>query len=126
MKLAPLLSAAWLAVAAMPGAAEVFERQQSVRPLPGSLDSVLMVNDNNPELIEDDGILISTFPDGEAASVPVVLNGRFDLFSTTGTDAASPSGKVEIRMPSSSISSGLLSFTINTLSRPPGRGRTLC
>jgi hypothetical protein len=40
-----------------------------------------MVNDNNPELIEDDGILISTFPDGEAASVPVVLNGRFDLFS---------------------------------------------
>ena len=81
MKLAPLLSAAWLAVAAMPGAAEVIERQQSVRPLPGGLDSVLMVNDNNPELIEDDGILISTFPDGEAASVPVVLNGRFDLFS---------------------------------------------
>ena len=29
MKLAPLLSAAWLAVAAMPGAAEVIERQQS-------------------------------------------------------------------------------------------------
>ena len=81
MKLAPLLSAAWLAVAAMPGAAEVIEREQSVRPLPGSLDSVLMVNDNNPELIEDDGILISTFPDGEAASVPVVLNGRFELFS---------------------------------------------
>ena len=46
MKLAPLLSAAWLAVAAMPGAAEVIERQQSVRPLPGALDSVLMVNDN--------------------------------------------------------------------------------
>ena len=81
MKLAPLLSAAWLAVATMPGAAEVINRQQSVRPLPGGLDSVLMVNDNNPELIEDDGILISTFPDGEAASVPVVLNGRFDLFS---------------------------------------------
>ena len=32
MKLAPLLSAAWLAVAAMPGTAEVIERQQSVRP----------------------------------------------------------------------------------------------
>ena len=42
----------------MPGAAEVIERQQSVRPLPGGLDSVLMVNDNNPELIDDDGILI--------------------------------------------------------------------
>ena len=48
MKLAPLLSAAWLAVAAMPGAAEVIERQQSVRPLPGGLDSVLMVNDKQP------------------------------------------------------------------------------
>ena len=85
MKLAPLVSAAWLAVAATPSVAEVFERQQSVRPLPGSLDSVLMVNDNNPELIQDDGILLSTFPGGEEASipasVPVVLNGRFDLFS---------------------------------------------
>ncbi len=81
MKLTTLISAAWLTVAAMPVAAEVFERQQSVRPLPGALDSVLMLNDNNPELIQDDGILISTFPDGEKASVPVVLNGRFDLFS---------------------------------------------
>ena len=81
MKLAPLLSAAWLTVMGLPGAAEVIERQQSVRPLPGALDSVLMVNDNNPELIDDDGILISTFPGGEEASVPVVLNGRFDLFS---------------------------------------------
>ncbi len=87
MKLTTLISAGWLAVAAMPVvaaipvAAEVFERQQSVRSLPGALDSVLMVNDNNPELIQDDGILISTFPDGDAASVPVVLSGRFDLFS---------------------------------------------
>ena len=54
------------------------------------------------------------------------LNRSKRPLSTTGTDAAFPSGKVEIRMPSSSISSGLLSFTINTLSRPPGRGRTLC
>ena len=81
MKLAALLSAALVSVAAMPVSAEVIERQQSVRPLPGALDSVLMVNDNNPELIQNDGILISTFPDGDAASVPVVLNGRFDLFS---------------------------------------------
>lgn len=81
MKLAALLSAALVGVAGMPVSAEVIERQQSVRPLPGALDSVLMVNDNNPELIQNDGILISTFPDGDAASVPVVLNGRFDLFS---------------------------------------------
>ena len=94
MKLAPLMSAAWLAVAAMPVAAEVIEREQSVRALPGALDGVLMVNDNNPELIQDDGILISTFPDGEEASVPVVLNGRFDLFSHhvyAGDEEGSPS-----------------------------------
>ena len=48
MKLAPLLSAAWLAVAAMPGAAEVIERQQSVRPLPGSLDSCLLYTSPSP------------------------------------------------------------------------------
>ena len=53
MKLATLLSATCVCVAAMPVSAEVFERQQSVRPLPGALDSVLMVNDNNPELIQD-------------------------------------------------------------------------
>ena len=81
MKIATLLSATCVCVAAMPVCAEVIERQQSVRPLPGALDAVLMVNDNNPELIQNDGILLSTFPDGDAASVPVVLNGRFDLFS---------------------------------------------
>jgi hypothetical protein len=40
-----------------------------------------MVNDNNPELIASDGILLSTFPEGGDASLPVALNGRFDLFS---------------------------------------------
>ncbi len=34
-----------------PKTAEIIQRQQSVRPLPGQLDGVLMVNDNNPELI---------------------------------------------------------------------------
>ena len=65
----------------MPAMAEVVVRQQTVRPLPGGLDAVLMVNDNNPELIASDGILLSTFPTGGDASLPVALNGRFDLFS---------------------------------------------
>ena len=65
----------------MPAMAEVVVRQQTVRPLPGGLDAVLMVNDNNPELIASDGILLSTFPAGGDASLPVALNGRFDLFS---------------------------------------------
>ncbi len=60
-------------------------RSQTVAPLPGTLDAVLVVNDNNPELITAPGILISTFA-GKGRGVPeahldVPLNGRFDLFS---------------------------------------------
>ncbi|MFM7239276.1 MAG: DUF3370 family protein, partial [Cyanobium sp.] len=60
-------------------------RRQTVAPLPGSLDRVLLVNDNNPELISGPGILLSTFP-ATGRGVPeahldVLLNGRFDLFS---------------------------------------------
>ena len=48
-----------------------------------------MVNDNNPELIKEDGILLSTFANAGDASISVDLNGRFDLFSHhvyAGTD----------------------------------------
>ena len=60
-------------------------RPQTVAPLPGGLDPVLVVNDNNPELIAGPGILLSTFP-GRQRPVPeahldLALNGRFDLFS---------------------------------------------
>ena len=68
---------------------DIIRRQQTIRSLPGQLDAVLMVNDNNPELIREDGILLSTFPNGGDASISVDLNGRFDLFSHhvyAGTD----------------------------------------
>ncbi len=44
-----------------------------------------MVNDNNPELILESGILLSTF-EGKGRPFPdahlnIPLNGRFDLFS---------------------------------------------
>jgi len=60
-------------------------RPQTVAPLSGGLDRVLLVNDNNPELIREPGILLSTFP-GKGRGVPaahldVALSGRFDLFS---------------------------------------------
>ena len=58
---------------------ETIERHQTVKPLPGSLDQVLMVNDNNPELITSEGILLSTFP--EPPGLNQALSGRFDLFS---------------------------------------------
>jgi hypothetical protein len=60
-------------------------RPQTVAPLPGGLDAVLVVNDNNPELITGPGILLSTFPGAKRpvpqAHLDVALNGRFDLFS---------------------------------------------
>lgn len=60
-------------------------RPQTVAPLPGGLDQVLVVNDNNPELISGPGVLLSTFPAaGRAypeAHLDLALNGRFDLFS---------------------------------------------
>ncbi|MBM5806935.1 MAG: DUF3370 domain-containing protein [Cyanobacteria bacterium M_surface_10_m2_179] len=60
-------------------------RPQTVAPLPGGLDGVLLVNDNNPELISGPGILLSTFPGAgrpeTKAHLDVPLNGRFDLFS---------------------------------------------
>ncbi|MCT0231391.1 DUF3370 domain-containing protein [Synechococcus sp. CS-1324] len=66
-------------------------RPQQVRPLPGGLDRLLVVNDNNPELIIQPGILLSTFNGtgrlaGEAFQVPTAhlnlpLQGHFELFS---------------------------------------------
>ena len=90
MSLRALLTAALIALPAAAIAtgpacpavrADAFARQQEIRPLPGALDKVLMVNDNNPELIRDEGILLSTFPEGGADALAVPLNGRFDLFS---------------------------------------------
>jgi len=71
--------------ATAPATAAPVLRRQTVAPLPGSLDGVLVVNDNNPELISGPGILLSTFA-GQGRGVPeahldVPLEGRFDLFS---------------------------------------------
>ena len=60
-------------------ASEPVIRSQQLRALPGDLDEVLLLNDNNPELITGEGILVSTFPQGPGLNL--ALNGRFDLFS---------------------------------------------
>jgi hypothetical protein len=58
---------------------------QQVRPLPGQLDEVPVFNSNSPELIQKDGILLSTFPpDGmqvRSAHLNYPLEGRFDVFA---------------------------------------------
>ncbi len=57
---------------------------QEVRPLPGSLDNVPVFNSNSPELIESEGILLSTFPPHAKATPSAHLDyafeGRFDIF----------------------------------------------
>jgi len=79
------LTAAWGQTPTTKLSATTQLRSQQVAPLPGGLDGVLMVNDNNPELISGPGILLSTFAGSDrgvpAAHLDLPLNGRFDLFS---------------------------------------------
>jgi hypothetical protein len=58
---------------------------QSVRPLPGKLDSVPVFNSNSPELVLKEGILLSTFPAAgkkvTSAHLDFPLRGQFDIFA---------------------------------------------
>ncbi|MEM9215456.1 MAG: DUF3370 domain-containing protein [Cyanobacteria bacterium P01_F01_bin.150] len=60
-------------------------RNQDVRPLPGTLDSVPVFNSNSPEVIQQNGIVVSTFPPDDMAEPSAHLNyafdGRFDVFA---------------------------------------------
>jgi Protein of unknown function (DUF3370) len=60
-------------------------RPQDVRALPGQLDDVPVFNSNSPEVVQSEGILLSTFPtDGmrdPAAHLNYAFEGRFDLFA---------------------------------------------
>lgn len=72
-------------VAQTPAAPEEFVVDQSVRPLAGELDNVPVFNSNSPELVEEPGILLSTFPPTGMAVPEAHLNfpfdGRFDVFA---------------------------------------------
>lgn len=58
---------------------------QEMRSLPGKLDAVLMFNSNSPELVQTEGILLSTFPPTgkhtPAAHLNLPFQGRFDVFA---------------------------------------------
>ena len=79
------------AVPTRPQSAPTVLRRQRVEPLPGGLDGMLLLNDNNPELIRSEGILLSSFDPGRgwdgrplgvsAAHLNVPLSGGFELFS---------------------------------------------
>ena len=72
-------------IASRSSAPEPTLREGLVLPLPGQLNRELMVNDNNPEVVSDSGILLSTFAaQGKAhpeAHLDVPLSGSFELFS---------------------------------------------
>lgn len=72
---------------------EVVQVQQ-VRPLPGGLDSVPVFNSNSPELVQTEGILLSTFPPAgksvSAAHLNFPFQGRFDIFAHHVAKAPSP------------------------------------
>lgn len=91
-----LLALSALTLAAQPAEAQNAPpapviRPQQVRPLPGGLDRIPVVNDNNPEVIRGPGILLSSFdakalpgerqPGLTEAHLNRPLQGPFELFS---------------------------------------------
>ena len=67
---------------------------QEVRPLPGNLNQTPVFNSNSPELVLNEGILLSTFP-SEGKTTPEAhlnypLGGVFDLFAHHIAKAATP------------------------------------
>lgn len=80
-----LISAlALMPVAALPASPEIVQIQE-VRPLPGQLDRVPVFNSNSPEVVQSEGILLSTFPgkgkENPKAHLDFAFTGRFDLFT---------------------------------------------
>ncbi len=58
---------------------------QEMRPLPGQVDNIPMFNSNSPEVVQQSGILLSTFPPNgmrvPSAHLNYAFQGRFDLFT---------------------------------------------
>lgn len=73
-----------VSVPPVPQRLDVLQSQQ-VRPLPGELDEIPVFNSNSPELIQKEGVLLSTFPpEGmqvRSAHLNYPLQGRFDVFA---------------------------------------------
>lgn len=72
---------------------EIVQPQQ-VRALSGKLDNVPVFNSNSPELVQTEGILLSTFPPTGKANPEAHLNfpfvGRFDVFAHHIAKAPTP------------------------------------
>jgi hypothetical protein len=73
------------ALSAQVGIPQEIVQVNEVRPLPGQLDNVPVFNSNSPELVESEGILLSTFPPSgkrvPEAHLNFPLSKRFDVFA---------------------------------------------
>ncbi|MGF1603868.1 MAG: DUF3370 domain-containing protein [Thermosynechococcaceae cyanobacterium] len=90
----PVLSALLIAQSPPPAQPDVVVQPQEVRPLTGGLDDVLVFNSNSPEVVQTEGILLSTFP-GTGKTTPEAhlnqrLGGRFDVFAHHIAKATGP------------------------------------
>jgi hypothetical protein len=69
-------------------------QMQTVRPLPGQLNRVPVFNSNSPELVQTEGILLSTFPPQGKQHPATHLNfpfkGEFDIFAHHAFRALAP------------------------------------
>ncbi len=73
---------------------EVVTIPQEIRTLPGQLDNILVFNSNSPEVVQTEGILLSTFPKSgkefPQAHLDLAFKGRFDLFAHHIAKATGP------------------------------------
>lgn len=92
---------------------------QELRALPGELDNVPVFNSNSPELIQTEGILLSTFPpqgmQEPAAHLNFPLEGRFDLFAHHVFRALSPENLTSLYLGVIAYNPGDRPVTIATL-----------
>lgn len=92
---------------------------QEVRALPGQLDAVPVFNSNSPELIQTEGILLSTFP-GQGMQVPEAhlnfpFQGRFDVFAHHVFRALSPENLTSLYLGVIAYNPGDRPVTVSTL-----------
>ena len=82
----PFVASFWVSqIPVIAGPQEILRSQQEVRALPGGLDDIPVFNSNSPELVLQEGILLSTFPkiskQFESAHLDRSFTGRFDIFA---------------------------------------------
>jgi len=84
----------WVALSQPAATTETILQPQRVLPLPGGLDQVRVFNSNSPEVVSQEGILLSTFPPQgmttPAAHLNVKFAGRFDIFAHHIAKPATP------------------------------------